>query len=163
MKYKIFTTGGTIDKVYFDEKSTFEVGHSNIDTILKQALVTVEYSVTSLCQKDSLEITDADREMIVQNIEAETADYILITHGTDTMVQTAKKIQASGNLGKKVIILTGSMQPALFQLSDAIFNIGFALGALATKTAGVYVAMNGLVFDCDKVVKNLDKRLFEAI
>jgi L-asparaginase len=160
MRIKIFTTGGTIDKVYFDAKSEYAVGQPQISEILAQALVTVEYEIEQLFQKDSLDITEADRSLIVRRVREDPAGHILITHGTDTMVETARALDA---INEKVIVLVGSLSPARFKGSDAEFNIGFALGALQACSAGVYVAMNGRVFTSDNVRKNREANRFEAI
>jgi L-asparaginase len=118
-----------------------------------------EFSVESALRKDSLDMTDADRQLIREHAAASVADCVLITHGTDGMVETARWLQDI--LGKR-IVLTGALQPAAFAQTDAIFNIGCAIGAVQSKPPGVYIAMNGLVFDADKVVKNVAENRFEA-
>ncbi len=158
MKIHIFTTGGTIDKDYFDSQSEYEVGHPMIEAILPRMQVTCEYTVTSLLRKDSLEITDEDRELIHQKISDCHADKILITHGTDTMVDTGLTLR---DIPKKTIVLTGALKPARFQESDAIFNIGFALGAAQSLSSGVYICMNGNVFPVAQVCKNRKAGCFE--
>ncbi len=160
MKIKIITTGGTIDKIYFDQKSQFEVGESQISEMLQEANITFEYEVESLMQKDSLEMTAEDRQIIYQRVVTTPQQHILLTHGTDTMLNTAQTLQ---DIPNKVIVLTGSMQPARFRFSDAIFNIGFALAAVQTLPEGVYVAMNGRIFDSTRSRKNVDKNRFEEI
>ena len=160
MKIKIITTGGTIDKIYFDQKSKFQVGESQISEMLEEANVTFDYEVESLLQKDSLELTDEDRGMIYQTVAADECRHIIITHGTDTLLETAKRLQSIPN---KVIVLTGAMQPAKFRFSDAIFNIGYAVAAVQALPAGVYVAMNGRTFAPDKACKNVDMNRFEEI
>lgn len=156
----IFTTGGTIDKVYFDAKSNYEVGPPNIERVLGELSLSIEYSVTSLMRKDSLEIDEDDRQLIHDAVAASTSTMIMITHGTDTMVETAR---ALANIGGKTIVLTGALEPALFKTSDALFNIGCALAAVQTAETGVYIAMNGAVFPYDQVWKNLDKGKFERL
>jgi L-asparaginase len=160
MTIKIYTTGGTIDKVYFDAKSEFEVGEPQIVEILKEAGVTVEYDVETLFRKDSLDMTDDDRALLAERVRVTPCQHILITHGTDTMVQTARALQ--GNVDKTVV-LVGSLTPARFKTSDAAFNIGFALAAAQALAPGVYVAMNGRIFDPEQVRKNREANQFEAV
>lgn len=156
---KIFTTGGTIDKIYFDAKSAFEVGAPQIGQLLDDANVVFQYEVRPIMQKDSLDITDADRALIVSTIMGDDCKKALVTHGTDTMVDTAR---ALGDVGDKTIVLVGSMQPARFRVTDAIFNIGYAMAALQLLPAGVYVAMNGQIFDPLTTRKNVDENRFEV-
>lgn len=158
MFLKIFTTGGTIDKVYFDALSEFQIGDPMVGQILSDAGVSFDYEIESLMKKDSLEITDADRELIRTKVMASDAQHILITHGTDTMAQTASVLS---DLADKTIVLTGAMQPARFRDTDAIFNVGFAAASVQTLPAGVYLAMNGQVFEAGKVQKNRDAQRFE--
>jgi L-asparaginase len=158
MKIKILTTGGTIDKIYFDQKSQFEVGDPQIEQLLSEANITFDFEVRQLMRKDSLEITEADRQLIKQAVAAEQADKILITHGTDTMVETARSL---GNIGDKTVVFVGSMQPARLRVSDAFFNVGYAVAALQLLPAGVYVAMNGRIFDPLKTHKNVALNRFE--
>ena len=157
---KIFTTGGSIDKIYSAHSSQFEVGPAQAQAILEEGNVGFEYTVEALLAKDSLEITDLDRELIAGRVRLETCQRILITHGTDAMVNTALALT---DIPDKVIVLTGAMQPAAFKRSDAAFNLGFALAALQTLPAGVYIAMNGQVFDPLRSRKNLRTDLFEEI
>jgi L-asparaginase len=158
MKIKFFTTGGTIDKVYFDAKSEFEVGSPQVLEIVKDACVGFEYEVESILRKDSLDMTEADRQLIRQRVEGEACERIVITHGTDTMVQTGR---ALCGVPGKTVVLTGSLQPARFRVTDAVFNIGAAIGAVQSLPAGVYIAMNGRIFDPRRTRKNLDKNCFE--
>lgn len=146
-----FTTGGTIDKVYFDALSEFEVGETALHPILREANVTVDYAVESLMRKDSLELTDADRAAIYAAVTTCSSDHILITHGTDTMAVTAA---ALAGVAGKTIVLTGAMQPASLRSSDSLFNVGFAMAAVQLLPPGVYVAMNGRVFDAAHVAKD---------
>jgi len=120
---RIFTVGGTIDKIYFDAKSSYAVGPPNITEVLSGLSLNVDYEVVSLMQKDSLEMTDADREAISQAVTASPENEILITHGTDTMVDTARVLHTISN---KTIVLTSALSPALFKNSDAMFNNGDA-------------------------------------
>jgi L-asparaginase len=160
MKIKFFTTGGTIDKVYFDAKSEFQVGSPQVLEVVQDANVAFEYEVESILRKDSLDMTDEDRQLIRQRVEAEECPRIVVTHGTDTMVQTARALAGIAN---KTVVLTGSMQPARFRATDAVFNIGLAIGAVQSLAPGVYIAMNGCIFDPHRVKKNLEKLRFEEI
>ena len=160
MDIQIYTTGGTIDKVYFDAKSDYEVGEPQIAEILRSAGVTVEYSVEMLLRKDSLELTDSDRALIASMVQSSPCARVLVTHGTDTMVQTARALH--GIVGK-TIVLVGSLTPARFKSTDAEFNIGFAFAAVQTLPEGVYIAMNGQLFDPQNVRKNRDANQFEVV
>ena len=160
MKVHIITTGGTIDKIYFDAKSDYQVGEPVISELLENMGAGFAYSVESAMRKDSLDMTDQDRSLIRRLVSECDADLILITHGTDGMVQTGK--QLTGIRGK-TIILTGALQPAAFKSSDAIFNIGCALGALQAAAPGVYIAMNGCLFAIDNVRKNMELNRFESL
>jgi L-asparaginase len=160
MKIAFYTAGGTIDKVYFDAKSTYEVGDSILQEILRDGNVTFAFSSHIIMQKDSLDLTDRDRNTIYQTIDAEPNRHIILTHGTDTMVQTAQHLSTLRN---KVVVVTGSMTPARFRSSDAAFNIACAIGAVQTLTDGVYIAMNGRIFLPDNVVKNTEKNIFTTI
>jgi L-asparaginase len=159
MKIKFFTTGGTIDKVYFDAKSEFEVGEPQVREVVENSNVVFDYEIESILRKDSLDMTDEDRQLVRRRIEAEPCPLVVITHGTDTMIETAKGLNGVPN---KTIVLTGSMQPARFRVTDAIFNIGSAIGAVQSLAPGVYIAMNGCVFDPKGVRKNREKNRFES-
>ncbi|QXD14428.1 asparaginase [Rhodocaloribacter litoris] len=158
MHVKIFTTGGTIDKVYFDAKSDYVVGEPQIIEILRQANVTVHYEVETLFRKDSLDLTDADRAVIVERVRHEPARHVLITHGTDTMIETARALRS---VPGKTIVLVGSLSPARFKHTDAEFNIGFAMATVQAMPEGVYIAMNGRIFDPERVRKNRAMNRFE--
>ncbi len=153
----IFTTGGTIDKIYFDALSEYHIGPTPLPDILAENNVYVPHRVTQLMRKDSLELTDDDRQMIHDAVAASDADKILVTHGTDTMVQTGKIL---ADITDKTIVLTGAMQPATLRNSDAEFNVGFALAATQTLPHGVYIAMNGEVFDPATARKDRDAHRF---
>lgn len=157
-KLRIFTTGGTIDKIYFDAKSEFEVGEPQIGDILREMGVQFPFEITSLMRKDSLDLTDADRALIRDAVAKDPAARVLITHGTDTMTETAAVLQG---IASKTIVLTGALNPAKFRGSDAIFNIGGAVAAAQTLPPGVYIFMSGRVFDACKVRKNREKNRFE--
>ena len=157
---RIFTVGGTIDKIYFDAKSRYEVGPPNISEILGGLTLNPDFEVVSLMQKDSLEMTDEDRQIVHAAVAAADEPRIIITHGTDTMVQTAAEL---ASITGKTIVLTGALEPAGFKTSDAMFNIGAAMTAVQTLPAGVYITMNGAVFDHDKVVKDVEQGRFVAL
>lgn len=160
MKIKFITTGGTIDKIYFDRKSEFQVGDPQVIEVLKDANVTFEYEVVTLLRKDSLDLTDDDRRLIYETVQSAPDRRIVVTHGTDTMIRTAGMLR---NISGKTIVLTGAMQPAKFRLTDAIFNIACAITAVQTLPYGVYIAMNGQIFDPDKTRKNVAKNRFEIL
>ncbi|MGB0132265.1 asparaginase domain-containing protein [Dokdonella sp.] len=154
----IVTTGGTIDKVYFDDKSTYEIGEPQIGKILETLGVVFEFDVLPAMRKDSLHIDDADRDLLRRLIQAQPHKHVLVTHGTDTMVETAAVLSS---IKDKVIILTGALNPARFQGSDAVFNIGCAVGAVQSLPDGVYIAMNGRIWNPANVRKNRDANRFE--
>jgi L-asparaginase len=159
MHIRFISTGGTIDKIYFDAMSQFEVGDSQVRHILTEGLVGFDYDIVSLFQKDSLELTDDDRATLREYIENDDATYYVITHGTDTMAETGG---ALAGLGDKRIVLTGSLSPARFKSTDAIFNVGMAVAAVQTVQPGVYVAMSGQIFEAGEVRKNRAENRFEA-
>jgi len=160
MKMKIYTVGGTIDKVYFDKKGTFEIGEPKIGEILEEAGVVFDFELDAVLYKDSLDMTDEDRQLIYDRVAADTEEHIVLTHGTDSMAQTAEKLSA---IAGKTIVLTGAMQPARFKTSDAAFNIGCAVAAVQLLPPGAYIAMNGCIFAAGRVRKNVEKNRFEAI
>jgi len=160
MRITFITTGGTIDKVYFDAKSAFEVGESVVEHVLRQGEVGFEYEIRPLMRKDSLDLTDEDRRCIREAVETVEGPRVVITHGTDTMTETARAL--AGVTGK-TIVLTGSLSPARFQSSDADFNIGLAVAAVQCLGPGCYIAMNGQVFDAARVRKNRQANRFEFI
>ena len=154
----IVTTGGTIDKVYFDDKSDFQVGEPQIGRILQELGVAFRFRVIPILRKDSLHLTDADRGLIRATIAAQPTRHVLITHGTDSMVETARALEGLD----KTIVLTGALNPARFRGSDAEFNIGTAVGAVQSMPSGTWIAMNGRIWDPAKVRKNVDANRFEA-
>jgi L-asparaginase len=153
----IVTTGGTIDKVYFDAKSEFEVGQSVVSRLLEQAHVRAPYEVVELLRKDSLDLTDEDRERIRETIVSRAESRVVVTHGTDTMTDTADVL---ARVGGKTIVLTGALAPARFAESDAVFNVGMAFGAVQSLAHGVYIVMNGQVFRASDVVKDRRRNAF---
>tara|TARA_Y100000817_G_scaffold277725_1_gene240038 strand:- start:112 stop:597 length:486 start_codon:yes stop_codon:yes gene_type:complete len=159
MKVAILTTGGTFDKVYFDANSEYSIGDPCITSILDEGNVNSDYRIQSILKKDSLDITSKERQIIKNSVEECAEERIIIIHGTDTMVETAKSLE---DIKDKTIVLTGAMQPARFKKTDAIFNSGFALAAAQILEYGVYITMNGMVFHSDNVRKNIDLGKFET-
>jgi len=157
---EIITTGGTIDKVYFDKKSDYQVGDPFIGDLLTKMNVNIDYKISPLMRVDSLDMNDSDREKILNHILKSNYDKILITHGTDTIVDTAIYLS---QLNNKTIVLTGSLKPAIFIDNDAIFNIGCAFTSVQNLSKGVFIIMNGQVFKPKNCRKNIEKNIFEKI
>jgi len=155
----VITTGGTIDKVYFDALSRYEVGTPVVTGILSEAGVRVPYTVNPLMQKDSLELTDDDRAAIREAVAAAPAARVLVTHGTDTMVDTARALEG---VPGKTVVLTGALKPARFRDTDAVFNVAAGFVAAQILAPGVWIVMNGRVFDPRHVRKNRDANRFES-
>jgi L-asparaginase len=160
MFIKFITTGGTIDKIYFDELSQFEVGESQVQHMLTEALVGFEFEVVPLMHKDSLDIDAADRKKLRDFIAGDDAERYVVTHGTDTMPATA---DALAGLAGKTIVLTGALTPARFRTTDAIFNVGMAVAVAQVAKPGVYIAMSGQIFEAGDVRKNREKNRFEKL
>ena len=158
MTLQILTTGGTIDKIYFDSKSAYQVGDPQASGVLQRANVNLQFEVKSIMKKDSLDMTDADRDKIRSEVHGSSHDRILVTHGTDTMIKTAIAV---GEMPDKTVVFTGSMYPAQFRDSDAVFNIGSAIAAVQALQAGTYIVMNGRIFDPSYAVKNIELNRFE--
>ncbi len=159
----VITTGGTIDKVYFDAKSDFEVGQSVVAELLREAHVGIRYRIMELLRKDSLELVDADREAVRAAIESSGARRVVITHGTDTMTKTAAAIANTVAALDATVVLTGSLAPARFAHSDATFNVGMAFATVQSAPAGIYIVMNGQVFDGLAVRKDRAQNRFVAL
>ena len=159
-KLLVVTTGGTIDKIYFDDMSDYQIGEPLIGQILDHLQVGFEFEINALMRKDSLHITDEDRNTIHDAVAASDANHILITHGTDSMVKTALVL---ADIPNKTMVLTGALNPARFRDSDAIFNIGCAVGAVQSLPHGAWIAMSGTIWDPGNVRKNRDKNRFEAV
>jgi L-asparaginase len=160
MKIKIISVGGTIDKVYFDQLSEYKVGFPSAREILSGLPIAFEYEIESLLRKDSLDMDDKDRTLIHRHVQELSENKVLITHGTDTMVETGRVL---AGIPDKTIVLTGAMEPAHFKSSDAVFNIGVAIGALAALPAGTYLAMNGCIFNPMNCRKNRKLGIFEEL
>lgn len=159
MHIRFISTGGTIDKIYFDELSQFEVGESVVEHVLQEGLVDFDYDVVPMFRKDSLEITEDNRAELGAFIAKDDASHYVITHGTDTMPETAESLM---NLPGKTIVLTGALAPARFRTTDAVFNVGMAVAAVQVAAPGVYIAMSGQVFEAGAVVKNRAENRFES-
>ncbi len=157
MKINAIAVGGTIDKIYFDAKSKYEVGEPAIRKMLVDLPVYLDIEITPLMAKDSLGMTDTDRALVKRTVLDSSASKILITHGTDTMPDTAR---ALADIADKTVVLTGALAPAIFKDSDAQFNVGGALAALQALENGVYIVMNGQVFDALNVRKDRELNRF---
>lgn len=157
----ILTTGGTIDKNYFDALSEYQIVESGIPALLAEARVTLPHRVQEVCRKDSLELTDADRAEIVRRVAEAPETRIVITHGTDTMTDTAEVLARAA--AAKTIVLTGALSPARFAETDAPFNLGMAVATAQVAAPGVYIAMSGQVFDGLKVRKDRSAGKFVAL
>jgi len=158
IKLRVIATGGTIDKVYFDAASSYDVGEPQVLPLFTEANVGFSYEVESVVRKDSLAMTDEDRALIRARVMAAAESMIVVTHGTDTMTETADALQG---IPDKTIVLTGAMQPARFRSSDAFFNLGCAVAAVQLAAPGVYIAMNGQVFPAHRARKNRERGRFE--
>jgi L-asparaginase len=155
----IITTGGTIDKIYFDDMSDYQIGEPQIADTLKAMNVQYSFEVVQLMRKDSLHITSEDRQKIRAAVIAGDSNHVLITHGTDTMTDTALALD---DLPGKTIVLTGALHPARFRDSDAVFNIGCAIGAVQSLPEGTWITMNGKVWKPSEVRKNRAENRFES-
>ena len=157
---RVLTTGGTLDKVYFDARSTFEVGDTVVHQLLSEAHVKAPYVVEELMRKDSLELTEDDRLVIRHAVEQAEESRIVITHGTDTMTDTASFLNS---VRGKTIVLTGALAPARFAFTDATFNVGMAFAAVQALDPGVYIVMNGTLFREGKVIKDKASNTFISL
>jgi L-asparaginase len=155
----LLTTGGTIDKIYFDALSDYQVGETVVARLLEIGRVQRPVRIEEAVRKDSLELTDADRATIRDRVLAAPESHVVITHGTDTMTETAR---ALADIPGKVIVLFGALAPARFGESDASFNLGMAFAAVQIAEPGVYITMSGSVFPADRVVKDRAKGAFVA-
>ena len=161
MKIRIFVTGGTFDKEYDELKGELEFKDTHLNEILKLGRCRIDVDVRTLMMIDSLDMTDSDRKIILDNCKKTKEDKIIITHGTDTMVETAKILGEA--IKDKTIVLTGAMIPYKFGSSDGLFNLGCAVAFVQALPNGVYVAMNGRYFKYDNVRKNKLIGEFEEI
>jgi L-asparaginase len=147
----VLTTGGTIDKTYFDALSEYQIGDSIAHKLLEVARVAYPFRIVEVLRKDSLEFSDEDRQVVRAKVEELDATRIVITHGTDTMTQTARALEG---VAGKTIVLTGALSPARFGESDAAFNLGMAFATAQLAPAGVYITMSGQVFKAESVRKD---------
>ena len=168
---RIFITGGTFDKAYDEIRGTLGFADTHLPEMLRLGRSRVDVTVRTLMMVDSLEMTDADRELIVRNCAQCEEARIVITHGTDTMVETARAVAAfatasapeAASLAGKTVVLTGAMIPYAFGSSDGLFNLGSALSFAQVLPPGVYIAMNGQHFEWDRVRKNRETGVFECV
>ncbi|AEG49062.1 Asparaginase/glutaminase [Sphingobium chlorophenolicum L-1] len=156
----VLTTGGTIDKIYFDALSDYQVGETVMAKLLDIARVKRPFRIEEVTRKDSLELDDADRALIRDRVAAAPESHIIITHGTDTMTETAKLLSA---IPGKTVVLVGALAPARFGESDASFNLGMAFATVQVAKPGVYITMSGSVFRADKVMKDRVKGAFVPV
>jgi len=159
---QLFITGGTIDKQYDACSGELTFPETHIPELLLEANCTLPVSIEILMQKDSLQMNAQDRADIEQACLLSESKYIVITHGTDTMVDSAKVLQLNPSLNSKTIVITGAMRPFKLGQSDGSFNLGSALMAAQLAPNGVWIAMNGQLFSADQVIKNRSIGQFEA-
>jgi L-asparaginase len=160
MQLHVFAVGGTIDKIYYDALSDYTIGTPAAEEIFNRIKVNFTYQVSNLVQKDSLDMTATDRAEILAAVQASSSNHIVVTHGTDTMVTTGKVLKAATG---KTIVITGAMQPAMCKYTDADFNLGGAVACCQALPTGVYIYMNGRIYDVDQVKKNRAKGQFQDI
>lgn len=160
-KIKLFVTGGTFDKEYNEIKGELFFKDTHLPEMLKMGRCKIQIEIRTLMMIDSLDMNEEDRKIILENCKNAKENKILITHGTDTMIDTAKVI--ANQINNKTIVLTGAMIPYKFGSSDGLFNLGSALAFVQTLPNGVYIAMNGKYFHWDRVKKNKDLGEFEEM
>lgn len=156
----VLTTGGTIDKIYFDALSDYQVGETVTAKLLGIARVQRPVRIEEVVRKDSLELNDADRALIRARVSAAPENHVVITHGTDTMTDTAKVL---ADIPGKTVVLVGALAPARFSESDASFNLGMAFATAQVAEPGIYITMSGSVFRAEKVVKDRAKGAFVPV
>lgn len=162
MALRVFVTGGTFDKEYNEIDGTLRFKNTHVNELLELGRSQVPVRVQTLMMIDSLEMSETDRQVIVENCRTSQENRIIITHGTDTMVETAQRL-GRASLPGKVIVITGAMIPFTFGSSDGLFNLGSAVAFVQTLPPGVYLAMNGRCFAWDNVRKNRSLGLFEEL
>ena len=153
----VLTTGGTIDKTYFDALSQYQIGESVVQKLLEVGRVTYPFRIVEALRKDSLDLTPADREILRARVAELATTRVVITHGTDTMTETARVL---AGIGDKTIVFTGALSPARFSESDAAFNLGMAFATVQVAAPGVYITMSGQVFRADQVRKDREAGRF---
>ncbi len=156
----LLTTGGTIDKVYFDALSDYQVGETVVGRLLDVARVKRPFRVEEVARKDSLELDNADRALIYARVAAASENHVIITHGTDTMTDTARQL---ADIPGKTVVLVGALAPARFGESDASFNLGMAFATVQVAQPGIYITMSGSVFPADQVIKDRAKGAFVPV
>ncbi len=161
MAIRIFITGGTFDKEYNELNGQLYFKDTHLQELLNLGRSQVQVEIRTLMMIDSLEMTDQDRELIAHQCNSCEEDKIVITHGTDTMAETAQMLAAK--VKNKTVVLTGAMIPIKFGSSDGLFNLGSALAFVQTLPKGIYVAMNGRYFNWDNVRKNKETGVFEEV
>ena len=161
MAIRIFVTGGTFDKEYDEIRGRLYFRDSHLAEMLRMGRNRADVQIRTLMMVDSLEMSDGDRDLIARNCRDVPEDRIVITHGTDTMVDTARVLAET--VPGKTIVLTGAMIPIAFGSSDGLFNLGGALTAVQALPAGVYITMNGRIFPWDNVRKNRETGVFEPL
>ena len=161
MSVRVFVTGGTFDKEYDEVRGTLDFRHTHLPEMLRLGRCRLDVAIETLMMIDSLDMTADDRARIVASCADCAEDHIVVTHGTDTMVETARALAAG--VGGKTVVLTGAMIPWAFGSSDGLFNLGSALSFVQALPPGVYVAMNGRCFRWDDVRKNRDAGVFESL
>jgi L-asparaginase len=154
-------TGGTFDKEYDEIRGELSFGDTHLPEMLRRGRCALELEIRTLMMVDSLELSEADRETIARNCQRAPEDRIVITHGTDTMVETARVL--AEQVTDKTLVLTGAMVPYAFGSSDGLFNLGSALSFAQVLPAGVYIAMNGRCFTWSDVRKNRKTGMFEPV
>ncbi|MDO4898128.1 MAG: asparaginase domain-containing protein [Rothia sp. (in: high G+C Gram-positive bacteria)] len=160
-KVTILTTGGTFDKVY-SVAGELEIGEPSVHELLSFVLTDTVFEVQSVLKLDSLDMVDADRAQLAKELDAVENDRVIITHGTDTMPETARYLEERATTGGKVVVLTGAMQPASMRKSDASFNLGAAVAAVNLLEPGIYISMSGRIFPASAVKKDRSRGIFEA-
>ena len=158
---KIFVTGGTFDKEYNELNGELYFKKTHINEMLELGRSKLNVNIETIMMKDSLHMTLSDRNLIISKCNKASENKILITHGTDTMIETAELL--ANSIHNKTIILTGAMIPYKFGSSDGLFNLGSSLSFLQVMPIGVYISMNGNIFDWNNVIKNKELGLFEQI
>jgi L-asparaginase len=161
MKIKLIITGGTIDKSYNMKNGELHFVDSHIPSMLTEARCKADFELDKILLKDSLKMDDTDRQKILENVQNSEQSRIIITHGTDTIVQTAQLL--AQQVEDKTVVLTGAMIPYVFNKSDSLFNLGTAFAAVQCLSAGIYITMNGKIFNADNVIKNLEEGIFETV
>jgi L-asparaginase len=161
MAIRVFVTGGTFDKDYDELSGTLEFKDTHLQEMLRLGRCAVDVSIRTLMMVDSLDMTDSDRATIVDNCRRSEETQIVVTHGTDTMTETARALAET--ITDKTIVLTGAMVPYAFGSSDGLFNLGSALSFVQVLPPGVYIAMNGRYFEWHNVRKNREQGVFETL